>query len=199
MRYIANANGYLQEVSFGADIACEGNTCTEYTGAVPTGYDSLEAWYLAESDKLYRWQIIDGALTLDSSAVAPAEETPALSVYPVGSIYLTVNATNPGDLFGGTWQQIKDRFLLAAGDTYAAGSMGGEAEHTLTVEEIPEHSHEMTVRVGASAGSYYSQPPASGNNGEAYDFIGTVGDTGGGQAHNNLPPYLTVYVWQRIA
>ena len=48
-------------------------------------------------------------------------------IYPVGSIYMSVNATSPASLFGGTWEQLKDRFLLAAGDTYAAGSTGGEA------------------------------------------------------------------------
>ena len=60
-------------------------------------------------------------------------------VYPVGAIYMSVNSTNPGNLFGGTWERIKDRFLLAAGDTYAAGSTGGEAKHALSVDELPEH------------------------------------------------------------
>lgn len=66
-------------------------------------------------------------------------------VYPVGSIYMSVNDTDPSLLFHGTWERIKDRFLLAAGDAYAAGS------------------------------------------------------TGGSQPHNNMPPYLTVYMWKRIA
>ena len=66
------------------------------------------------------------------------------SVYPVGSIYLSINGVNPANLFGfGTWEQIKDRFLLAAGDTYQAGSIGGEAEHTLTELEMPAHDHEF--------------------------------------------------------
>lgn len=62
-------------------------------------------------------------------------------VYPVGSIYMSVNSTSPASLFGGTWERIKDRFLLAAGDTYSAGSTGGEAQHTLTVDEMPSHYH----------------------------------------------------------
>ena len=57
--------------------------------------------------------------------------------YPVGSIYMSVNSTSPADLFGGTWEQIKDTFLLAAGDTYSAGSTGGETEGWLTIDEIP--------------------------------------------------------------
>ena len=63
------------------------------------------------------------------------------AVYPVGSIYLSINSTNPSTLFGGTWEQIKDKFLLACGDTYTNGSTGGEATHTLTTNEIPSHSH----------------------------------------------------------
>lgn len=73
MRYIADSSGYVKEVSFGADITCNGNTCKAYTGAVPSGYKSLEAWALAETEKLYRWKIVNGNLTLDSSAVAPGD------------------------------------------------------------------------------------------------------------------------------
>ena len=64
-----------------------------------------------------------------------------LSMYPIGSIYRSVKSTDPSELFGGTWQMLKDVFLMAAGDKYAAGSTGGEAEHVLTVEEMPAHSH----------------------------------------------------------
>lgn len=83
MRYIADANGYLKEVSFGATIECNGAGCTEYTGSVPSGYDSLVAWFVAEADKLYRWKIVNGELTLDSTATAPADakETNHLKTY----------------------------------------------------------------------------------------------------------------------
>lgn len=62
-------------------------------------------------------------------------------LYPVGSIYLSTNAADPTLLFGGVWSRIQDRFLLAAGDTYAAGAIGGEAAHQLTVEELAVHDH----------------------------------------------------------
>lgn len=68
-------------------------------------------------------------------------------VYPVGSIYVSVNSTNPGTIFGGTWEQIKDRFILAAGDTYSAGSTGGSADAV-----IPTHTHTIT----ASSASFNS-------------------------------------------
>ena len=69
-------------------------------------------------------------------------------IYPVGSIYMSVNNVNPSTMFGGTWQQIKDRFLLACGDTYANASTGGEASHELTANEMPSHNHSYTKATG---------------------------------------------------
>lgn len=66
-------------------------------------------------------------------------------IYPIGSIYISINNTNPGTLFGGTWNQLKDRFLLSADSTYIAGSTGGEAIHTLTPAEtaLKQHNHAL--------------------------------------------------------
>ena len=143
------------------------------------------------------------------------------TIYPVGSIYLSVSATNPETLFGGKWEQIKDRFLLAAGSSYAAGSTGGEATHALTVSEMPSHGH--TFKLISNSYSFFN----ADSNGSAWNgdnqfalaakrkISGTSGvdnvlntsnlvtkeplnNTGGGNAHNNMPPYLAVYVWKRI-
>lgn len=119
-----------------------------------------------------------------------------LDVYPVGSIYMSVNATSPQTLFGGTWVRIQDCFLLAAGSEYAAGSTGGEATHTLTVSEMPSHSHNLKIMSGDTAAantlSYSSIKNRYGGGGSL------VQNTGGDQPHNNMPPYLAVYVWQRV-
>ena len=119
--------------------------------------------------------------------------------YPVGSIYMSVNNTDPSTLFGGTWEQIKDMFLLSAGDTYAAGSTGGEAQHTLTVEEMPEHQHSLHYRsIYSGDGSTSAITSKSYSSGSTSKENGAIA-TGGGQAHNNMPPYLAVYVWKRIS
>ena len=124
-------------------------------------------------------------------------------IYPVGSIYISANSTSPANLFGGTWEQIKDRFLLAAGDNYAAGSIGGEATHTLTVEEMPAHTHNTYIDNDYSA-SYtgdintWKQSLASGIDHNTIDGY-YMGYAGGGAGHNNMPPYLAVYMWQRTA
>lgn len=131
-------------------------------------------------------------------------------VYPVGSIYMSINSTSPQTLFGGTWQQISDTFLLCAGNTYTAGSTGGEATHTLNVNEMPSHSHNIyfdlnsTVdwfiglqNLGSSGANPDRSAIASGPTGRSYTM--GIRNTGGGTAHNNMPPYLAVYVWKRTA
>ena len=114
--------------------------------------------------------------------------------YPVGSIYLSVNGTDPGTLFGGTWERLKDRFLLAAGDSYAAGAYGGEAAHTLTVDEMPAHQHDVTTLPSNETGTEWA-----GASGVSALRTQSTTIVGGGAAHNNMPPYLTVYMWKRTA
>ncbi len=116
--------------------------------------------------------------------------------YPVGSVYISVNSTSPASLFGGSWERIKDTFLLSAGDVYSAGSTGGEAQHTLTVNEMPSHLHTF----GRDPGSGDRQDTgytASGSH--EFDSNSETSSVGGSQPHNNMPPYLAVYMWKRIA
>lgn len=120
-----------------------------------------------------------------------------LDAYPIGSIYMSVNSTSPASLFGGTWEQLEDRFLLGAGTTYTAGDTGGEAKHTLTVDEMPSHTHVQGKKYSTSLGSYSPDAPWTANSGTQYDW--STSATGGGQPHNNMPPYLAVYMWKRTA
>ena len=73
MRYIINDKSYVLAVSFGCELSFADCDCTEYTGKVPSGWNSLEEWYEDEGGNLWRWKIVGGNLTLDSSAVAPVE------------------------------------------------------------------------------------------------------------------------------
>ena len=120
-----------------------------------------------------------------------------LDAYPIGSIYLSINSTNPSKLFGGTWEQIKDTFLLAAGSTYTAGSTGGSATHTLTINQIPSHNHSIRMKENAIAsGSSFSRISSAGSISSETNLTNYVG---GSQPHNNMPPYLTVYMWKRVS
>ena len=99
MRYIADDNGYLLQVSFGAMIECNGRGCVEYTGAVPSGYVDLADWFTQEADKLHRWHIVKGDLTLDSEATEPEVYVPPA---PEPTVSMTLLWTNdkPSQNFG---------------------------------------------------------------------------------------------------
>ena len=125
------------------------------------------------------------------------------NVYPVGSIYMNVNSTNPGTLFGGTWEQIQGKFLLGMSSSYPAGSLGGEATHTLTTSEIPSHSHvafyggegAIDDYLGGSSADYGLRRACYGTGSSTYE----TASSGGGAANNNMPPYISVYIWKRTA
>ena len=132
------------------------------------------------------------------------------TVYPVGSIYMSVNSTSPESFIGGTWVALQDRFLIGAGNSYANGATGGEESHTLTVEEMPSHDH--GVREGGNVLALHTNDSPADIIYE-HGFSGvpngwwsltsknetSIAPTGGGTAHNNLPPYLAVYMWKRTA
>lgn len=143
-------------------------------------------------------------------------------IYPVGSIYMSVNATSPATIFGGTWEQIEDTFLLAAGTNYTAGATGGEAAHTLSATEIPAHTHGRKSLTGSlyravlddgdsitrsGIVSSIDSPRTSTWKSEGgtacyrvnFDASHEHDSVGGGGAHNNMPPYLAVYMWKRTA
>ena len=123
------------------------------------------------------------------------------NVYPIGSIYMNVNSTNPGTLFGGTWQQIQGRFLLGMSSSYPAGSQGGEATHTLTANEMPSHTHQYDDywTVAAASGTGRQAVKFNNNNYSSESGGLSTRSSGSGQAHNNMPPYLSVYIWKRTA
>ena len=143
-------------------------------------------------------------------------------IYPVGSIYMSTVSTNPATLFGfGTWEAMPaGRVLLAQGKsswgtTYNAGSTGGEATHQLTVGELPQHTHTASTNTtGSHAHTYRTFYGTTGygpdgssdrektiNTGSSgnHTHTVTINNTGSNQAHNNLQPYIAVYIWKRTA
>lgn len=144
-----------------------------------------------------------------------------LCAHPVGCVYMSLDSTSPEVLFGGTWEQIEDRFLLAAGSTYAAGSTGGEANHNLTMDELPNVKGYLKIGSGSTGSSaatgwaaFRESTGVFTLDGECmYDIASNTTDAayggsryqnvrmsfGSNAAHNNMPPYLTVFVWRRTA
>ena len=135
-------------------------------------------------------------------------------IYPIGSIYMSVNDVSPNMLFGGQWEKLKNRFLIGSGDVYTNGATGGETTHTLTVNEMPSHRHTanadgtqsfMTAPTGSGwnedsasalsgSGNYYPYSTSTNHN----VWVSQSAYTGGSGSHNNMPPYLAVNIWKRI-
>lgn len=160
-------------------------------------------------------------------------------IYPVGSIYMSVNTVSPSYLFGGTWEKLQDVFLFGANNTNL-GATGGEQTHTLSVNEMPKHTHIQNTHnhtqnshghspgsgrnfMTAPNGSGWKEIAGSNISGSGYHYVvtsdssnynvyvagsgnttatnqsavATNNNTGGGLAHNNMPPYLAVNIWKR--
>lgn len=164
-----------------------------------------------------------------------------LDAYPVGSFYFSQNSTSPATLFGGTWEQLEQgRVLLSQGTNYPAGSKGGEATHTLTIAEMPKHSHtrgtmnitgsiniepnigtntpnEDEINFSGASGaivlnkSTWTQAVVSSSSAPTWyhdrsisfdasrSWSGSTSEEGNNAAHNNLQPYLSVFIWKRTA
>lgn len=139
-------------------------------------------------------------------------------LYPVGCIYQSAEATSPASLFGGTWERIKDKFILAAGDTYAAGIAGGNAIHShdyrllynayyngLTQDDkkIIQTFNYATSKVN-SAIAVGSESKVVGNSGVTasttiFNSVTKYQLDGATNTSSSMPPYIAYYVWRRIA
>lgn len=133
----------------------------------------------------------------------------AKAVYPVGSLYSNYdNSANPATLLGfGTWVAAgSGRVLVGVGittdsrgenATFAAGATGGEFNHLLAASEMPTHTH--TVKEGSRTGTPGGTLTSGDDETNSVASEQTSGSAGGGQPHNNMPPYVAVYIWRRTA
>lgn len=182
--------------------------------------------YIAKSLPVFDWSADDFNFNVPVSVLAPTDSNnPATKqyvdslvstlteqyasivdiVYPIGSIYMSVNAADPSTLFSGTsWEKLEGRFLLGSDSTYKPGSTGGEATHTLTQNEMPKHTHPM---YSYNPGGEDTWTPDEGSylvdsvtdNKITWWARLAMGYAGGGAAHNNMPPYLVVNMWKRTS
>ena len=138
---------------------------------------------------------VDGSNLTDENIASWANK-----FFPIGSIYMSVNSTSPASFLGGTWEQIKDTFLLSAGDTYANGDTGGSADAVVvshnhsykavtTLNTSHTHNNFQNHQIAVAPDNVYWEGPY-GNG------IYSTGVDGTGK---NMPPYLVVYMWKRTA
>ena len=134
------------------------------------------------------------------------------ALYPVGSIYVSKDPTEPSELFGGSWKRIKERFIWAIGDNENPGDTGGEKTHTLSVDEMPSHAHSPSdfdvngnwvPATDAMSRTRYNSDSAGTKYIPSGDSLsdwkwGKTSSVGGSQPHNNMPPWEGFYIWERI-
>ena len=129
----------------------------------------------------------------------------------IGSVYFTLNAADdPNNKWNWmTWELVTDKFLLGAGNLYEGGTEGGEAEVTLTdpAQNAP-HAHDVFPYIQTGGSSYGLNQEllianASGTILTTSDsgaiYMGRARTSGGGAAHNNMPPYLSIFMWTRVS
>lgn len=177
--------------------SCEQAYFTVDYSSTEDGFSILTQGDINMDDSLYQTEFaileLSGGVI---NGVVMSMRQSMLNAYPVGAIFISAEDDSPAALFGGTWERLKDCFLLAAGDIYTVGDTGGEAEHTLTIDEMPNHRHYTTmVHTYSSNGDYGIS--YSGYHTAVYDKYTSY--AGGDEAHNNMPPYRVVNVWQRIS
>lgn len=168
--------------------------------SAPTDSQIVAALPAGANAKYYRWcdvKVAQGATTITNSNITdrkPASPNVYSAsildlIYPVGAIAIGAKPSI------GTWERIQGRFLWASNTAHPAGATGGEEKHTLTINEMPSHSHTISEGDG-SPGSRWSLNAVQ--YGGRNTSMGT-NSTGGGRAHNNMPPYLSVDMWRRTA
>lgn len=156
----------------------------------------------------------DGNDISDTYAKKDDMEAAMQRMYPVGSIYFSAVGTNPSELFGfGTWQawgagRVPVGVDASQTEFNAVEKTGGEKAHALTINEMPSHTHEISYRpIGDPSDDPFALFKSEGGITGTYNSPGTelsqdaleAKAAGGGQAHNNLQPYITCYMWKRTA
>lgn len=167
----------------------------------PTGISFGKIWERgiidAQGDVYVSGKTDTKSLTVDGFAISKL--TILNMIYPVGSIFISTSSANPATTMGGTWTRFGNGRVLVGVDENDAdfntvNKTGGEKAHTLTIPEMPSHTHDISVE----------QKVRAGGTGYTLLDVGTAtnltsSSTGGNQAHNNLQPYVTIYRWQRTA
>ena len=135
----------------------------DFVGSAPPTKNEFDAWFKLVDTKL-NW--LYGQL-----------QDTASKLYPIGSVYISFNSADPSTLFGGTWQRLKDTFLLASGDAYAAGSTGGSATKTISVSNMPAHNHSVNA---SGNHSHTATTSTAGNHSHTRGSMNIVGTFGTG-------------------
>ena len=209
VRGTANARFIVQESPTSSTISG-----TVIEGIAALAADVASAVSSAELSASSAAQAAQAAIAAQEEASAVAIGDVRNIIFPVGSIVQYASASiNPNTLIGGTWERIQGRFLFAADSSHKIGTTGGSETVALTTDQMPRHNHYViSMNKGTTSPDYqhtvarYDREKTSWDdchyqlNGNSNDANGGKSSfTGSGAAHDNMPPYLTVYMWKRTA
>lgn len=116
--------------------------------------------------------------------------------YDVGDYYISNSSTSPAAKYGGSWTMLQGRFILGAGMGYVLGATGGEANVTLTIPQMPRHTH--VVRGGINCVQGSNTRELGNDTTPNRNDVETLPE-GENQPHNNMPPYRVAYIWYRVS
>lgn len=167
------SNSPLPEYTFSdADYV----TGWDFVGSAPPTKNEFDAWFRMVDEKLnYLYSQLQDA---------------ARKLYPVGSVYISFNSADPSTLFGGTWQRLKDTFLLANGDSYAPNTTGGSATKTITTSNLPAHSHSVNA---SGSHTHTATTSTNGNHTHTRGSMNITGYTGSAWDDTAGDPYGAFY------
>ena len=178
------------------------NEAKAITRAVETISKAMSGDDFDSPVKICGGRVYDNVRDMCGAIIEIAQTIKGGPSYPVGAVYISVASDNPASVFGfGEWTLLAPgRTLVCVDDSdvdfNAAGKTGGAKTHTLTIAQMPAHGHRVKSSNSASGSASGSQPYNGGN---LVDSSTYLKNTGGGQAHNNLQPYIAVYMWIRTA
>jgi hypothetical protein len=211
-----DANGLKADLNFSAtatDIKMNGTQAVGSAGTAarvdhvhPSDTSRVIAPATNTADKLPQWDGTNSKTLKDGYSLSDLW----LYMHPVGSIFISTSSTSPQTTYGGTWVQFGQGKVLvgqSATDTDfdTAEETGGEKTHTLTINESPVHRHGVEMQWNSLSPGSSTEYPEMGNTSSGGrsivggDSTGPIQATGGGLAHNNMPPYIVVYMWKRTA
>lgn len=208
----------------GGTVKTVSGVAPDSAGNVPLTASDVGAATAGEVSQLKNDKLDKTATAADSSKLGGKTLAEImLTLYPVGAVYISTNSTSPASLFGGTWEQLKDRFLVGAGNSYSVNGTGGASSVNITpsgnnsgtalnIDQMPSHSHGFILNIQHSDGATTSgEAMKTGLQvGGRARYNGTTYSTGNGQAHTHtfvgttqtvstMPPYLAVYMWKRVS
>lgn len=190
MRYILNDLGYIETISFSCEIECNGKTCTEYTGAIPTGYETLAEW--SENANINAYKIVDGNLTYDSN-----EDTRLQNLWANQQTTDVAGIIESGSNSNGHYTKFADGTLICRGKNSVASvpSINGVTSNVVFAHSFINNDYDVMITKFVS-GAYWADVSVQSSNRTATSFGIDYWNNGGGASEQINTSYIVIGKWK---